>query len=97
MKRDILFNIFDTQPSALIRLEEILKDKGLTKKEVAKKIGWSEQKLYSRTKSGNPTLDTLMNLALGLDVEIHELFETSEKYAHWYDKGEWLGIQKKYK
>ncbi|UII80019.1 helix-turn-helix domain-containing protein [Flagellimonas sp. CMM7] len=69
----------------------------MSKKQVAQKIGWSEQKLYSRTKTGNPTLDTLKNLAFGLNVEIHELFETSEKYAHWYDKGEWLGINKKYK
>ncbi len=78
-----------------IRFDEILKTRGMTKKQVAEKIGWSTQKLYSRLKSNNPTLDTLQNISMGLDVEIHELFETSEEYAHWYDKGEWLGIRKK--
>ena len=78
----------------MIRLKAVLKKKGKTQKQLAKDLGITDEALRKRTQ--NPTLKSIEDIANGLGCEVHELFETSEDYAHFYDKGEWLGIRKKY-
>lgn len=78
-----------------MRIKEVLQDKDLTQVELAKRLGWSPQRLNSRLRNNNPTHDTIVKIAEVIPCEVHELFETSKEYAHWYDKGEWLGIRKK--
>lgn len=58
----------------MIDIEKILKEKNLTKKDVAKRMNLSRESLY-RILSKNPTLDNLTKLAAALDVPISELFE----------------------
>ncbi len=41
------------------------------------------------------SIDKLKEIADILDCEISELIPTGEKYAHFYDKDEYLGIRKK--
>jgi len=58
----------------MIYIDTILKEKGITKTDVAKRMGLSRESLY-RILSGNPTLDNLQKLANSLGVSISELFE----------------------
>lgn len=59
-----------------LRIEEVMELKGIsTQKELAEKIGMSEAGL-SKALRGNPKLDTLERIALELDVEITDLFES---------------------
>lgn len=57
-----------------MRVKELLKEKGMTAKELAKKMGVSEGAL-SKSLSGNPTLDKLNEISSALGVPISELFE----------------------
>ena len=61
-----------------MRIKELLKQKGTTAKELASQIGISEGAL-SKSLSGNPTLGTLQKIATALNVDITELFKTSDK------------------
>ena len=61
-----------------MRIKELLKQKGTTAKELALQIGISEGAL-SKSLSGNPTLGTLQKIATALNVDITELFKTSDK------------------
>ena len=79
----------------MLRIKDILKDQGKTMDDLASCIGITRESLYSRI--NNPKLSTLQEVANCLKVEVNELIETSDKYGHWYDKGEWLGIHKKCK
>ena len=56
-----------------LNLEEVLKQKGIDKTELAKRLGVSRQTIYGYLK--NPSLDTLKNIAYALEVELFELFE----------------------
>lgn len=58
-----------------MRIKEILKGKGITAKELAKKMGISEAAL-SLSLNGNPTLDRINQIATALDVPVSELFAT---------------------
>ena len=62
----------------IMRIKELLKQKGTTAKELALQIGISEGAL-SKSLSGNPTLGTLQKIASALNVDITELFKTSDK------------------
>lgn len=57
-----------------MRVKELLKEKGMTAKELAKKMGVSEGAL-SKSLSGNPTLDKLNEISSALGVSLSELFE----------------------
>ena len=61
-----------------LRIKEILKEKGITQKELAEIIGVAEISL-SRSINGNPSLDTLNKIALALNVPISDLFEQPAK------------------
>lgn len=55
-------------------INAILKEKGLTKQMVAKRMGTTRENLY-RILNGNPTLDNLQKLAIALEVPVSTLFE----------------------
>ena len=57
-----------------LRVKEICKEKGITQKQLAEKIGVAEISL-SRSINTNPTLSTMENIATALGVELVELFE----------------------
>ena len=60
-----------------LRIKEILKERGLTQKDLALKMGVAEISL-SRSINGNPNLDTLQKISNALEVEISELFAPKE-------------------
>ena len=60
-----------------LRIKEILKERGLTQKDLALKMGVAEISL-SRSINGNPNLDTLQKISNALNVEISELFASSK-------------------
>lgn len=57
-----------------MRIKEVIKEKGLTVKEVAEKLGMSSPSL-SDAINGNPTVEKLERIASVLNVPISELFE----------------------
>ncbi len=61
-----------------MRVKELLKQKGMTAKELAAKLNISDAAL-SLSLSGNPTLERLQEIATALDVSVGELFEPSAK------------------
>lgn len=60
----------------MIQIKELLKQKGMTAKDLAAKIGISEGAL-SKSISGNPTLERLEEIASALEVDITALFDRS--------------------
>ena len=59
----------------MLRVKDILKEKGMTQKELAEKMGVAEISLSrSISATGNPSLDTLKKIADALNVDISELF-----------------------
>ena len=61
----------------MLRIKEVLKQKGMTAKELAAKIGISEGAL-SLAINGNPTVETLEKIATSLGVSVSELFATPD-------------------
>lgn len=59
------------------RIKEICKEKGITQKELAGKIGISAVGL-AKALAGNTTINTLEKIASALDVSIAELFERTQ-------------------
>lgn len=59
----------------ILRLKEVLKEKGTTSKELSELLGISETSI-SRIINGTqtPKLETLLNIATVLNVDIRELF-----------------------
>lgn len=57
------------------RIKEICKEKGITQKELAEKIGISAVGL-AKALAGNTTVGTLDKIANALDVPVTELFES---------------------
>ncbi|TAI48985.1 helix-turn-helix domain-containing protein [Flagellimonas allohymeniacidonis] len=55
----------------------ILKAKGMTQSDLAKKLGISQETI-SRQIGGNPTLKTITDIANALDVDIRELFRPTK-------------------
>jgi len=56
-----------------MRIKEVIKEKGLTVKEIADRLGISSPSL-SDAINGNPTKDTLERIAAALGVHVSELF-----------------------
>lgn len=56
-----------------IDIDTLLKEKKLSKTDIAKKMGLSRESLY-RILSGNPTLDNIVKLANALGESVSELF-----------------------
>lgn len=57
-----------------MRILELCKERGLTQKELAERVGLTPVGL-SKSINGNPTKDTLQRIADALNVHISELFE----------------------
>lgn len=59
-----------------MRVKEILKEKGMTAKELSTKLGMSEVGLnIALSDKGNPPLKRLYEIATALEVDITELFD----------------------
>ena len=58
----------------MLRIKEVIREKGLTVKEVAGKLGMSSPSL-SDAINGNPTADKLERIASALNVPVTELFD----------------------
>ena len=56
-----------------IRIKELLKEKGISQKDLADKLGITVVGM-SKILNGNPKIDTLEKIASALNVEIWELF-----------------------
>lgn len=57
----------------MLRINEIRKQKGLTLKDLADKVGVSLSGINQQI-AGNPTIETLEKIASALNVEVWELF-----------------------
>lgn len=56
-----------------LKIEELIKERGLTFDQVADMVGMTRQSLRN-VMLGNPTLTSLEKVASALDVAVHELF-----------------------
>ena len=61
-----------------LRVKEICKEKGMTMKELAEKIGINPITL-TQSLNGNPTLSRLTEVAMILDVDVADLFTDRSK------------------
>lgn len=62
----------------ILRLKEVLKEKGVTGKELAQRLGMTETSI-SRMLNGlqYPKIETLLNIATALNVDIRDLFKST--------------------
>ncbi|GIJ95808.1 hypothetical protein CAPN001_03770 [Capnocytophaga stomatis] len=58
----------------MLRIKDILKEKGLTQNELAEKLGVSQVAL-NKVINGNPTIETLLKIANVLEVDVRDLIE----------------------
>lgn len=73
---------------AKFRIKEICRDKGITKKELAEKIGITAVGL-AKAIAGNTTIGTLEKVADALGVDVVELFAEKEDFVAFVrDKGQ---------
>jgi len=63
----------------MLRIKEILKEKGFTQEDLADRIGVTRISIV-KTLSGNPTIKTLEKIATALDVPLRDLFDGEDKY-----------------
>ena len=56
----------------MLRIKEVIKEKGITLKELANKLGVSNVAI-SRVVNGNTTIKTLRDIAAALDCDVREL------------------------
>lgn len=63
-----------------MRIKEVLKEKGVTAKELAVRIGVS-QPAMSFAINGNPTAETLTKIASALGVSVGDLFAAPKEGA----------------
>ena len=62
-----------------LRVKEVLREKGITQKELAERLGITEVGLSkSLGESGNPSLSTLSKIAVVLEVDFTELFKAEK-------------------
>ncbi|MFA7494379.1 MAG: helix-turn-helix transcriptional regulator, partial [Proteiniphilum sp.] len=62
-----------------MRIKELIRSKGYTQKEFANKLGITLSALNQRI-DGNPSLNTLREIATALDVPLRDLFNGEDKY-----------------
>jgi transcriptional regulator with XRE-family HTH domain len=58
----------------MIDIDRLLKERRLSKTDLAKRMGLSRESLY-RILSGNPTLENIQKLSDAVGVSVSELFE----------------------
>lgn len=65
------------------RIKDLLKEKGLTISALAEKVGTTQTSLSRALgENGNPTFETLKNIADALEVSIPELFDKTVTCPH---------------
>lgn len=64
-----------------LRIKEILKEKGLSIRDVADRMGMDASNLNSSLKKGNPKLSTLVDIANAIGCDITELFKPNTETA----------------
>jgi transcriptional regulator with XRE-family HTH domain len=62
-----------------IRIKELCKEKGITQKDLAGKLGVTDISLNKTLRGEYPQLQTLEKIAEALEVEIVDLFENSKE------------------
>lgn len=60
----------------MLLIKEIIKEKGYTVTSLAEKLGMTQVSL-SRIINGNPTVETLEKIANALDVDVRDLFNST--------------------
>jgi len=65
-----------------LRIKDILREKGLTIKDVAERMGTDSSNLASALKKGNPKLSMLEDVANAIGCDITELFKPNEEAAN---------------
>lgn len=65
-----------------LRIKDILREKGLTIKDVADRMGTDSSNLASALKKGNPKLSMLEDVANAIGCDITELFKPNEEAAN---------------
>lgn len=79
-----------------LRIKEISKKRGISMREIAEKLNTTPA-MITYYEKGNVaiTVEKLQKIANILDCEVFELIPSSSNFAHFYDKGEYLGIRRK--
>lgn len=73
----------------MIEIDDLLKEKGISKTQLAEKMGISRENLY-RILKGNPTVESLTRIAKVLNVNLGRLF--SDLNGHVEYRGEIIKI-----
>ena len=82
----------------VFRIHKILKQRKKSFSWLAFQIGADKSSLGKSIKKENPTTETLTKIAVALEVEIQEIFISSNDFQHIYDENnQWQGILKKCK
>ena len=76
------------------RIKSVAKQKEIPMATIAKELQIGYSAFYQKT-TGSVKVETLRQIADILRCEIAELIPTGPEYAHFYDRGQWLGIRKK--
>ena len=63
-----------------LRIKEAIREQGFTIQEVATKIGKSKQTLHGIIEKGNPTINTLSEIAGAISVPISRLYEEESDF-----------------
>jgi transcriptional regulator with XRE-family HTH domain len=65
----------------ILKLKELLKQKGISGKDLANKVGVSENSIsFISTGKTQPRFDLLVKIAEVLDVDIKDLFNSTKEY-----------------
>lgn len=62
----------------MLIIKEVIKSKGYSVTTLAEKLGMTQVSL-SRIINGNPTVETLEKIAIALDVDIKDLFNSTKE------------------
>ncbi|CAG5082964.1 helix-turn-helix transcriptional regulator [Parvicella tangerina] len=64
---------------AILRLKDIMKEKGVSREDLANKVGVSMTTISNiSTEKNYPTIPLLLSMAEALDVDIREMFEPTK-------------------
>jgi len=61
----------------MLRIKEVIKEKGYSVTSLAEKMGMQQVSL-SRIINGNPKFETLLKIAMALDVDVRDLFNPTK-------------------
>lgn len=67
-------------------IKKILRDKSITIKTLAERMGKPTATVYTVINNGNMSISTLEQIAKALDLEISDLFEVPAGYVHYQER-----------